>query len=81
MSPPLPFSIWKSRQLTLILLVVDVIGLTACWFGAWAFRFELGRAWMGPINPVDPYSGSIRSCLGSGWATRFSSVFTSTGVG
>ncbi len=47
-------SIWKSRWLSIILMVVDAWGLSICWLGAWALRSSLWEP-LGHINEVTPY--------------------------
>lgn len=51
-----PFSIWKSRRLTLLLVAADLVGLSACWFGAYWLRHEVGLLESySPINVIAPY--------------------------
>jgi len=51
-----PFSIWKSRWLTVLLVAADVAGLSLCWFGAWWIRHEAGKVEaIEPINVLTPY--------------------------
>lgn len=53
--PPRTFSIWKSRRLTVMLLLCDLLGLSACWFGAYFIRVGMERFGYSPINTVQPY--------------------------
>lgn len=47
-------SIWKSRWISIVLLVSDALGLSLCWLGAWYLRHLLTPL-LGPINTLDPY--------------------------
>lgn len=47
-------SLWKSRRLSLLLLILDAIGFSLCWIGAYHLRAAL-NTWFGPINQIDPY--------------------------
>ncbi len=47
-------SIWKSRRLSIILLMADIVGYGLCWKLAYFIR-EMLNPWMGPINVSTPY--------------------------
>ncbi|MCC5876665.1 MAG: sugar transferase [Candidatus Sumerlaeia bacterium] len=47
-------SIWKTRWISVFLLIADTIGLSLCWLGAWYFRVLMTPI-LGPINTIDPY--------------------------
>lgn len=47
-------SIWKTRWISIFLLVADGVGLSLCWLGAWQLR-RLLTPLLGPINTLDPY--------------------------
>ncbi len=47
-------SFWRSRWLSLILVVVDTAAFALCWLGAYEVRRALNPL-MGPINALDPY--------------------------
>lgn len=48
-------SIWKSRWLSLLLMVADAAGYSACWMGAWYLRLAFDGLLETPINEADPY--------------------------
>lgn len=47
-------SFWRSRWLSLLLLLVDALAFAGCWLGAYFIRLGLNPV-LGPINVVEPY--------------------------
>lgn len=59
LEPPGPLangrlSLWKTRWVSFLILLADIIGFTAAWKGAWYLR-ELLNPLLGPINEQTPY--------------------------
>lgn len=50
----IPWSIWKSRTLTVLLVAGDTLAFAALWLAAYGVRSALAP-WLGPINDPAPY--------------------------
>lgn len=60
-------SVWKTRWISIFLLIADAIGLSLCWLGAWYLRMLLSP-FLGPINTIDPYVAVYPLILAAGLA-------------